>query len=574
MSSSVEHTQTEPTESSGVSTSTNNAGGQSFLVTRTQMFLRFLILGSDKPQYYVSDKENNLEHLTNILMMIEEGDGLKMVQTMVDVSLNARAPKQTYTFIALSICSLNDDLELKKAANEAVLKICRIPTHLFEYLDLREKISLKLKKTTGWGKAHRKIVGRWYNEHRGSNELELVRSCTKYSNRHGYTHRDALRLCHSKPNSGARKIIYSYLTKGFEDSVTVSKSLTEKSLPKDSLLKITEVLDHIIAVEDAKALKPNEHSKMCELIMKHRLVREHVPSDLLNSKEVWTELLKNMPLTALIRSLSKISSLGIPDDEEQCKKIVEKIDEKENIERSKIHPIQIMVAHLTYSAGQGNKGSLKWSPNAKITSALDSAFELAFKNVIPSNKRILNAIDVSGSMTARCNGGSGMPITCHQGAAVMALMMARKEPFCHSVSFSVNYASTNRYGETTSTNVLKELPLRKETTLKEAFGITQDMDFGMTDCALPIIYALEKKMEIDTFIIYTDSETYYGKIHPFEALKKYRKEMNLPDAKLVVMGMQSNGFSIADPTDKGMMDVVGFDSATPQIVSEFSAGKI
>ena len=136
MSSSVEHTQTEPTESSGVSTSTNNAGGQSFLVTREQMFLRFLILGSDKPQYYVSDKENNLEHLTNILMMIEEGDGLKMVQTMVDVSLNARAPKQTYTFIALSICSLNDDLELKKAANEAVLKICRIPTHLFEYLEI------------------------------------------------------------------------------------------------------------------------------------------------------------------------------------------------------------------------------------------------------------------------------------------------------------------------------------------------------------------------------------------------------------------------------------------------------
>ena len=50
--------------------------------------------------------------------------------------------------------------------------------------------------------------------------------------------------------------------------------------------------------------------------------------------------------------------------------------------------------------------------------------------------------------------------------------------------------------------------------------------------------------------------------------------MNLPDAKLVVMGMQSNGFSIADPTDKGMMDVVGFDGATPQIVSDFSAGKI
>ena len=75
-------------------------------------------------------------------------------------------------------------------------------------------------------------------------------------------------------------------------------------------------------------------------------------------------------------------------------------------------------------------------------------------------------------------------------------------------------------------------------------------------------------------ILYTDSETYFGKIHPFEALKKYRKEMNLPESKLVVVGMQSNGFTIADPNDPGMLDVVGFDSATPEIITNFSAGKI
>lgn len=576
------HTQMEKAYSSDMKTGEvtntveNNAGGQSFQVSREQMFLRFLILGSDKPQYYATggnEKQSNLEHLTNILMMIEEGMGLNMVKTMINVSVNARAPKQTYTFIALALCSLNDNLFLKTSANEAVLKICRIPTHLFEYIDLREKISLKMNKTTGWGKAHRKIVGRWYNEHRGSNELELIKSCTKYANRHGYTHKDALRLCHSEPNSAARKIIYSYLAKGFEESQKVSKKITEKSMSNDSLMKIAEVLDHIIAVEEAKSLKPTEHSKMCELIIKHHLVRELVPSDLLNSKEVWIQLLKNMPLTALVRSLSKIGSLGITDDEEQCLKIVDKICDKEIIERSKIHPIQLLSAHTIYSRGYGEKGSLSWSPNDKIVKALDLAFELSFKNVVPSNKRILNAIDVSGSMTAQCNGGSGMPITCHQGAAVMALMMARVEPFCHSVSFTVN-RSENGYYNYSGKPDLTELPLRKETTLEEAFKMTQKSNFGMTDCAMPMIYALEKKMEIDTFIVYTDSETYYGKIHPFEALKKYRREMNLPHSKLVCVGMQSNGFTIADPTDPGMLDVVGFDGATPEIITNFSAGKI
>ena len=581
---SVVHTQMEVAESydmkkgGTVHTVENNAGGQSFQVSREQMFLRFLILGSDKPQYYAyqgGEQQSNLEHLTNILMMIDSGMGLEMVKTMINVSVNARAPKQTYTFIALALCSLNNDLTLKTTANEAVLKICRIPTHLFEYIDLREKISLKMNKTTGWGKAHRRIIGRWYNEHKGSNELELIRSCTKYTNRHGYTHKDSLRLCHSVPNSDARKIIYSYLAKGFEESQKVSKKITENSLSKESLLKIAEVLDHIIAVEEAKSLKPNEHSKMCELIMKHRLVREHIPSDLLNSKEVWIELLKNMPLNALVRSLSKIGSLGITNDEEQCMKIVDKICDKETIEGSKIHPIQLLSAHTIYSRGYGEKGSLSWSQNDKIVKALDQAFELSFKNVIPSNKRILNAIDVSGSMTVQCNGGSGMPITCHQGAAVMALMMARVEPFCHSVSFTVNQQMNEQgyynYGRTPD---LTELPLRKETTLDEAFKMTQKSNFGMTDCAMPMIYALEKRMEIDTFIVYTDSETYFGKIHPFEALKKYRKEMNLPYSKLVVVGMQSNGFTIADPNDPGMLDVVGFDSATPEIITTFSAGKI
>jgi len=38
---------------------------------------------------------------------------------------------------------------------------------------------------------------------------------------------------------------------------------------------------------------------------------------------------------------------------------------------------------------------------------------------------------------------------------------------------------------------------------------------------------------------------------------------------LVVVGMVSNGFSIADPTDAGMLDVVGFDTATPALISDF-----
>ena len=37
----------------------------------------------------------------------------------------------------------------------------------------------------------------------------------------------------------------------------------------------------------------------------------------------------------------------------------------------------------------------------------------------------------------------------------------------------------------------------------------------------------------------------------------------------VVVAMTSTGFSIADPEDGGMLDVVGFDAAGPQVIADF-----
>lgn len=72
----------------------------------------------------------------------------------------------------------------------------------------------------------------------------------------------------------------------------------------------------------------------------------------------------------------------------------------------------------------------------------------------------------------------------------------------------------------------------------------------------------------DAFVVYTDSETWAGEIHPAQALRKYRERTGIA-AKLVVVAMTSNGFSIADPDDAGMLDVVGFAPATPQVISDF-----
>lgn len=96
---------------------------------------------------------------------------------------------------------------------------------------------------------------------------------------------------------------------------------------------------------------------------------------------------------------------------------------------------------------------------------------------------------------------------------------------------------------------------------------------GGTDCALPMIYAKNHKLDVDVFIVYTDNETWFGKVHPSEALKQYRQATGIA-AKLIVCGMAANQFSIADPDDAGMLDMAGFDSAAPEIIRSFAVGEI
>jgi len=91
---------------------------------------------------------------------------------------------------------------------------------------------------------------------------------------------------------------------------------------------------------------------------------------------------------------------------------------------------------------------------------------------------------------------------------------------------------------------------------------------GGTDCALPMVWARRNKLRASGFVTYTDSETWAGNIHPAQALRQYRNEF-VGDAKAVVVGMTSNGFTLADPNDRGMLDVVGFDTTAPAVIADF-----
>jgi 60 kDa SS-A/Ro ribonucleoprotein len=159
---------------------------------------------------------------------------------------------------------------------------------------------------------------------------------------------------------------------------------------------------------------------------------------------------------------------------------------------------------------------------------------------------------------------AGVPnLSAREASAAMALVTAATEPTHHIIGFTGRGHGAGRAG-------VEPLAIRPGQRLDAVTQMVAGLPMGATDCALPMLYALERKQAVDVFVVYTDSETWHGAVHPVQALRQYRESTGIA-AKLVVMGMASNEFAIADPDDAGMLDVVGFDTAVPQLLSQFAS---
>jgi 60 kDa SS-A/Ro ribonucleoprotein len=233
--------------------------------------------------------------------------------------------------------------------------------------------------------------------------------------------------------------------------------------------------------------------------------------------------------------------------------LVDRLRDSRGLVKARVHPLALLGALATYKQGHGALGTGTWVPVASIVDALDAAFYASFGHVEPTNKRMLLALDVSGSMT--CGTVAGMPnVSPRLGSAAMALITAATERDHGFVGFSTN---------------LIELAISPRQRLDDVCAAIDRLPFGGTDCAQPMLWAQKHRVDVDTFVIYTDNETWAGDVHPAQALRAYRDARGIP-AKLVVVGMTSSGFSIADPGDAGMVDVVGFDASAPSVIADFA----
>lgn len=509
----------------------NSAGGYSWAVDHWIQLDRFLVLGSENGSYYASQTKLTHENVQSAWTCIGE-DGPRTVQRVVEISQAGRAPKNDPALLVLAMAAGLGDTATRKAALAALPLVARTGTHLFHFLNF-------VQEFRGWGRALRAGIANWYQTLPPN---QLVYQAIKYRQRDGWSHRDALRLAHPKTSDTQRNAVYHWITQGWE-------GIGEEPHPDP-------VLGKLWAFE--RAQRATNEKEIVRLIRDYRLPREALPTQFLTSPNVWAALLEHMPMEALIRNLATLSRVGLLTQRSAtAREISRRLRDARAIQRSRLHPIRLLAALLTYRSGKGVRGSGTWSPVQEVVEALNDAFYLSFGNVEPTGKRLVLALDVSGSMSYGTI--AGVPgLTPRVGAAALALITAATEQHYRVVAFS---------------HEMMPLKIVPQQQLDNVLQTTDKLPFGGTDCALPMLWALERGVKADAFVVLTDSETWAGRVHPAQALQQYREQTGIP-ARLVVVGMVANNFSIADPRDAGMLDVVGFDTATPQLISNFVAGRV
>jgi 60 kDa SS-A/Ro ribonucleoprotein len=519
----------------------NSEGGYVWQVDDFSRLHRFLILGSEGGSYYAGEHKLTKENAEVVLRCIEQ-DGPRVVSIVREISTDGRAPKNDPAIFALALCTAANDEATRKAALEAIPAVCRIGTHLFTFAEFVEQFR-------GWGRGLRRAIGNWYAD---KEPEQLAYQLVKYRQRNGWSHRDTLRLAHPIAEDIEHKLLYDWTV-----------TLTGQSEREHT--KLNESLPPIIhGFEAAQAAKTPKET--AALVREYGLPREALQTEHLNDNEVWQAMLDaGMPMTALVRNLATMSKNGLlTNTSDATTQVVAQLKNGEAILKSKIHPLQVLAAALTYSAGRSIRGSATWSPAGRITDALDEAFYLSFGNVEPTGKRRLIAFDVSASMTwDNINGVPGL--TPRVASSAMALVAMKTGDPYEVVAFSA--ARSGGWGS----SGIEVIDLSPRQRLNDVVRQVDGLYAGRTDCSLPMQWADQSNREFDVIEIYTDSETYAGTPHPAQALANYRAHKNL-DTKLVVYGMVSNGFSIADDNDPGMLDVVGFDTAVPNLVAAFIDG--
>ncbi|KAM9790441.1 RNA-binding protein RO60 isoform 2-T2 [Syngnathus typhle] len=511
--------------------SSKAAGDDCLWEVSDKVRLRRLLCYGFEGDVYTAAKEARLStaQAGALISMLREGRGVEAVNEIKSFAQDGRAVTLDPVVFALALCSQHSEVTTKRATFKAVKDVCQDPAHLFSFLQYKKELKEDMKCGI-WGRGLRKAVSDWYN---GQDALSLAALVTGCKQREGWSHKDVLRLSHTKPTDEAIALISKYVAKGWKE---VQVAYGDKENPEE----VVKVLSYLDVVEKVK--HSCDETEVINLIEEHKLEREQLLTAHLKSKFVWRALLKEMPLESVLRILGKMTAKKVlQPGASETQALCERIQNEAALKKAKMHPFSILWASERYKQGQGYRGKTKWATDGSILKALDVAFYKSFLNVQPVGKSFVVAVDVSTSLSSVV---PGTAISDAVAAALITMVFARTEPDTHVLAYSEG--------------ALVPCSISADMTLAQTTNELAKIPGGSTDCTLPIAWATENGKAVDVFVILTNSPLWTLTASPVASLKKHRQKTGSP-SKLVMCGLTSIGHTTADSEDRGVLSICGFD---------------
>src|SRR3990167_698825 len=182
------------------------------------------------------------------------------------------------------------DDKTRKAALEAMPRVCRTGTHLFQFVEAMQSFG-------GWGRGTKRTVANWYTS---KDADKLAYQLVKYRQRNGWSHKDTILLAH--PGNVSKTAAMQF---------GLGKPVSEFAVVPSVIQAFQQVQAATSVAEVVRVIAENPS-----------LPWEAIPSDFLKSPDVWRVLLANLPMTALIRNLGRMTANGAIEPMSDAKRVV------------------------------------------------------------------------------------------------------------------------------------------------------------------------------------------------------------------------------------------------------------
>lgn len=411
------------------------------------------------------------------------------------------------------------------------------------------------------------FLQKWYDKQSLAQLTEMVGEHRKLN---GWRHRDIISLAHIKFSDEAKKKVVDV---AFQRG---SKFVADSTGDEDEAVKKLVDICRVRMSED-----PN---KVSELVSKHKLRFEHLPSALYKTPEIWEKCLPVLSYSALLHCLHILQDLNLLAPQQGlAKKVGFAIGNPKTLKEAKLHPFQLYTELQLYENNErytenvhekhrGKKvAKLKLTPNKDIVKKLRTAFVQSFDHYPSTGCRLIITLDNRHGMYTKkvLSKHVSKHISCFETSLIIALTYLKRERDVRILTFTEDPETDGG---------IEVLPLQRSMSFEDAlqFCKTRQRTKTLNSLELPWNFARLQGFKADVFITITDSVIRNAPLGkpPTLAINAYKKAMCVSNVRHVVLGLANSkrAFETLGPEEGRILEVAGFTSNTAKVIDEFIKG--